>query len=77
MKNVTIAVDEEVLRRARIRALEQRTSVNRVLADYLRSYAGVGAAQSAVGRALAVARSSDAGSGGAGRTWRRDDLHER
>ena len=77
VKNVTITVDEEVLRRARVRALEQRTSVNRVLAEYLRSYAGVGAAQSAVGRALAIARRSNAGSGVAGRTWRREDLHER
>ena len=34
MKNVTITIDEEVLQRARIRALEQKTSVNRVLADF-------------------------------------------
>ena len=38
--NLTITVDDEVLKRARIRALEQDTSVNAVLRDYLESYAG-------------------------------------
>jgi plasmid stability protein len=38
--NLTIAVDDEVLRRARIRALEQGTSVNAVLREFLESYAG-------------------------------------
>ena len=38
--NLTIVVDDEVLRRARIRALEQGTSVNAVLREFLESYAG-------------------------------------
>lgn len=40
MANLTITVDEEVLRNARIRALQQGTSVNAVLAERLRRYAG-------------------------------------
>jgi plasmid stability protein len=35
MSNLTITIDEETLRRARIRALEQGTSVNALLRDYL------------------------------------------
>jgi len=77
MTNLTITIGEEVLRRARIRALEQGTSVNRVLGDYLQSYAGTSLTMNAVQRALAVARRTRSGSGPAGRKWRRDDLHER
>jgi len=35
MATLTIVVNEAVLRRARMRALEQQTSVNAVLRDYL------------------------------------------
>ncbi|MBK8508112.1 MAG: hypothetical protein IPL51_05490 [Candidatus Competibacteraceae bacterium] len=62
MTNLTITVDDEVLKRARMRALEEETSVNAVLARYLIVYAqadelrrqrqgGVGLAVSA-GRAM-------------------------
>lgn len=36
MRNVTITVDDEVLRWARIRAAEQDTSVSRLLGEFLR-----------------------------------------
>lgn len=39
MANLTITVDEATLKRARLRALEEDTSVNRVLAAYLEEYA--------------------------------------
>lgn len=39
MTNLTITVDDEVLKRARMRALEEETSVNAVLARYLIVYA--------------------------------------
>ena len=35
MANLTITIDDELLRRARLRALEQGTSVNALLRDYL------------------------------------------
>ena len=41
MANLTITVDEQVLKRARIRALEDDTSVNALLRDYLEVYAGL------------------------------------
>lgn len=78
MTNLTITTDEEVLRRARIRALEQGTSVNAVVRDFLESYAGVRVEQrKAIGEFLEIARDSGAGSGGGGRTWTRDELYDR
>ncbi|MGE3595720.1 MAG: hypothetical protein AB7N70_09220 [Dehalococcoidia bacterium] len=74
MANLTIAVDDEVLLRARKRALDQGTSVNAVLRDYLEAYAGDRARRVALQRFLANAERSEARSTGA---WSRDELHER
>jgi len=38
MTNLTITVDDEILRQARIRAIEEGSSVNAVLRDYLARY---------------------------------------
>ena len=40
MKNITVAVPEDVYRTARIRAAEQGSSVSSLVADYLRSLTG-------------------------------------
>ncbi|MEX2530552.1 MAG: hypothetical protein WD960_07255 [Gemmatimonadota bacterium] len=74
--NLTITVDDEALRRARIRALEQGTSVNAILREFLEAYAGtrkdhVNAAQ----RIVSLAAASPGRSGGV--RWTRDELHER
>ena len=37
MKNITVAVPDEIYRRARVRAAEQGRSVSALVADYLRS----------------------------------------
>lgn len=74
-QNVTITVNGDVLRAARIRALERGTSVNEVLGEYLAAYAGLGSSEDAVERALGIADSVKARSGG--RRWKRDDLYER
>jgi len=47
MSNLTITIDEGVLRKARIRALEQGSSVNAVLRELLEVYAGVRDSQAA------------------------------
>jgi len=74
--NLTIAIDEDLLRRARIRALEQGTSVNALLRSYLESFTGASAARrQAVDRLLALSKSSQSARGG--RRWTRDELHER
>ena len=77
MANVTLAVDEQVLRRARIRALEQGTSVNALIREYLESFAGNLPAHEGIAAFLELASRSSAGSGKAGRAWTRDDLHAR
>jgi plasmid stability protein len=82
--NLTITVDDEVLKRARIRALEQGTSVNAVLAERLRAFAGEGEAQARATRSLLALAEDNTQSGGKrrakarrGRRWSRDELHER
>ncbi len=76
MANLTITVDNETLKQARIRALEQGTSVNRLLAEYLESYARF-RQRDTVERILDLAENSTAGSTGRGRDWTRDDLYDR
>lgn len=76
MSNLTITVDEEVLKKARIRALEQGSSVNAVLRELLEAYAGVLRGQSAAATDL-IALSNDVQSRRGGRAWTRDELHER
>ena len=73
--NLTITVDDELLRRARIRALTQGTSVNAVLREFLESYAGSDAERTARDRLATLARSSTASSGSDGRTWTRDEVY--
>lgn len=74
MANLTITVDEDVLRRARIRALQRNESVNRYLAETLERYAG-GSVDEAVEELLTLARGFTTGHVGEGRGWTRDELH--
>ena len=75
--NLTLSIDDETLRAARIRALEQGTSVNAVVRDYLSTYARPGSASEAVRAFLERAARSGASSGPGGRTWTRDELYDR
>jgi hypothetical protein len=76
MANVTIAVDREALKRARIRAIEEGTSVNAVLSEFLASYAGLSREREEATEAiLAVSRAARSAS--RGRRWTREELHER
>jgi plasmid stability protein len=77
MANLTLAIDEELLKRARIRALEQGTSVNALLREYLESFAGEGRAPEGARGFLAVTERAGASSGPEGRSWTRDDAHAR
>lgn len=76
MANLTIAVPAEILKSARRRALEQGTSVNAVLRDYLSQFAGAQSAQAnAAKRVLELSRTARSGRGKA--KWTRDELHQR
>lgn len=77
MKNLTITVDDNTLKRARIRALEEDTSVNAVLREFLEDYAGARKERlEAARRILEDAREGGTGSGPEGRTWKREDAYE-
>ena len=64
MANLTLAVDDDLLRRARVRAAEQGTSVNAVVRDVLPAYAAGARAAAARRRLVGRSVSSAAGSGG-------------
>ena len=77
MTNVTISVDEETLKRARMRALGEGTSLDAVLRDYLETYAGhISARREAWERIQDIAR--QAGIRGEGEPLpQRDELYDR
>lgn len=74
-RNVTVQLEEEVIRRAKVIAAERGTSVSGLVAKQIEEMVEGDAryleARSRASRALA--RAAQRG----GRTWRRDDLHER
>ena len=76
MANLTITVPEEILKSARRRALEQGTSVNAVLRDYLSQFAGTQSAHAnAAKRVLELSKMARSGRGKA--KWTRDELYQR
>lgn len=69
-----VTIDDEVLRRARMRALRAGTTVNALVREYLEAYAGPRDDRIAAIRALLrLAQTSYTGSGE--RRWTRGDLH--
>lgn len=76
MANLTIVVDPEILKQARIQAMQDGTTVNKLLAAHLDDYVGRRTRQGHVlNRILELAEKTGFSSGG--RNWTRDELHER
>ena len=76
MANVTLAVDDALLRKARVKAVHEHTSVNAVVRDFLSAWVRDDEDRAAlVERARAALDASVYRSGGV--TWTRDALHER
>jgi len=74
MANLTIAVDPELLKRARLKALREGTSVNRLLRERLESYVEDDRRRrKAIQDLLRLSRSARSGSGG--RRVRREDVY--
>lgn len=74
MANLTITVDDESLKKARMRALAEGTSVNSLLKAYLESYAGLSNEQAVAIREITeISRKSRSRRGN--RQWRRDELY--
>lgn len=72
---LTISVDSEVLRRARIRALERGESVDKYLGDVLERYAGT-TSRETIDSLLSLAEEPRASSGDGERGWTREDLYD-
>ena len=76
MKNVTIALDESLLREARRIAADRSTTLNAMIREFLQELANrESRAVKARSRIIELCRESRAEVGP--RTWTRDELHER
>jgi hypothetical protein len=76
-KNLTLSLDEQVLRAARRLALDRGTSVNEMVREYLTKLVGEGDRRAAALRDLEnLWRGSKFRLVG-GITWTRDELHDR
>ena len=76
MKNITLSVDEKVLRAARRYAAERDSSVNGLVREFLTGIAErEDTARSARRRIRELSRRSNARIGA--KSWTRDDLHAR
>ena len=74
MPNLTITVDAETLRRARVRAVQRGESVNAMLAEALRRYADNTRPGDVFAAVEAVADAHSLGTDSGARSWTRDDL---
>jgi len=77
MPKLTITIDGTILKKARLRALAEGASVDKVLRGFLESYVRVRAERSAaLDDLLALSREARSRHGRGGR-WSREELHER
>ncbi|MFN9619922.1 MAG: hypothetical protein ACK55X_09455 [Synechococcaceae cyanobacterium] len=75
MANLTLAIDDALLQRAREAALRDNTSVNALVRDFLGRYVDARRRRlEALAAFEAVAEASQSSSSG---PWSRDSLHER
>ncbi|MDR1187707.1 MAG: hypothetical protein LBK95_09680 [Bifidobacteriaceae bacterium] len=78
MANVTMTIDDEALRRARIKAVSEGTSVNALFREFIDQYVDAEAErQRALEHIIEIADRAGASSGPNGRTWTREDLYDR
>jgi uncharacterized protein DUF6364 len=75
-KNLTLTIDEDLLRAARKIALDRNTSVNQMVREYLEATVrDSGRRSAAVARLEELFRTTHAEVGPI--TWTRDEIHER
>jgi len=76
MKNITLAIEENVLEEARIYASRKRTTVNALVREFLERLAtDEGRVREAVRELRAMSEASSAEVGPI--TWKREDLYDR
>lgn len=76
-RNLTLALDDSDLSRARRYAAEHSTTVNALVRDYLKSLAPEMTEEQQAAVARMRARSNARTSFMSGRTWTRDDIYDR
>lgn len=76
MASLTLTIDEGLLRQARIRALQQGTSVNALVREWLERYADQDRQRRATEAIIELAEQSTANSGPDPWKWHRDDIYE-
>ena len=76
MTHLTIALEEDLLEKARRKADQQGTSVDSVLRGYLESYVDDQPKERQRSIATLLDLSSKVRSGSGGRKWTRDELHD-
>lgn len=77
MANLTISINEDLMRRARARAAEEGRSLSAVVGEMLEQYAGRSDAAEVLREIFAIADGSGAAVGEGGITWTRDELYDR
>ncbi len=76
MKNITLSIDEDVLKAVRRQAAERDTTVNALVREYLTNLANEDKRlEEARARILELSRKSKLRLGK--KTWTREDLHDR
>lgn len=76
MRNLTLAIEDEVLEAARRLALERGTTVNQLVRDYLADLVARGDRRRSAGERLKRAMREQLVEVGP-QTWKREDLYER
>ena len=72
LKNITLSADEELIQRARLRALEQNTSLNVAFRQWLRRYAGLESSGTDYRSLMNLMKTVDAG-----RKFSREEMNSR
>lgn len=76
MANLTLTIQDDVLKRARVRALQENTSINALVRSSLEAYAGINTErENAIKALLDLAQATSSGRGD--NQWRRDELYDR
>lgn len=76
MKNITLAVEDEVLEQVKLAAVEQRTTVNAMVRDFFAAVAAKRHAKDDARQALLRLAREAAGDMG-GKKWNREALYDR
>ena len=76
MTNVTLSIDEEDLRQARVLVLQQGSSLNAIIRQFVKNYIGDSKRYQHVTNRI-IQQADDSQYFSEGKKWTRDELYER